>query len=82
MSPRITASPPAVSARTSSQTGGIIDIRIDAADGQSLAEVNIANNSNWNTANAKLSESPTGVHDIFVILKDEKNVEIDWIKFE
>ena len=71
-----------VSARTISETGGVIEIRIDAADGKLLAEVNVAKNSNWNMAEAKLSESPTGVHDLFVILKDDKNVEIDWVKFE
>jgi beta-xylosidase len=71
-----------VSAKTSSSTGGVIDIRIDAVEGKLLAEVNIANNKDWNTANTTLSESPTGIHDLFVILKDAKNVEIDWITFE
>jgi len=33
-------------------------------------------------AGAKLSVSPAGIHDLFVILKDATNVEIDWIKFE
>ena len=71
-----------VSTRASSETGGVVEIRIDAADGLLLAEVNIANNKAWNMAKANLSESPTGIHDLFVILKDNKNVEIDWIKFE
>ncbi len=70
-----------VSARTISETGGVIEIRIDAADGKLLAEVNVAKNDNWNMAEAKLSESPTGVHDLFVVLKDDKKVEIDWVKF-
>jgi beta-xylosidase len=71
-----------VSVKTSSPTGGVIDIRIDAVNGKLLAEVNIANNKDWNTADTVLSESPAGIHDLFVILKDTKNVEIDWIKFK
>jgi hypothetical protein len=71
-----------VSVKADSQTGGIIDIRIDANDGSLVAEVNIANNPDWNMANSTLKESPTGVHDLIVSLKDAKNVDIDWVKFE
>ena len=65
-----------------SSTGGSIEIRIDRIDGPLVAQVEIANHTDWNVASAKLSDSPSGVHDLFVILKDAKNVEIDWIKFE
>ena len=68
--------------KTSSQTGGAIDIRIDAVDGQLLAEADIAENTDWSVVKSALSGSPAGIHDMFVILKDSKIVEIDWIKFE
>ena len=71
-----------VSAKVSSETGGVIEIRIDAVDGKLLAEVEIPTNKEMNTVTATLSESPTGVHDLFVKLKDDKNVGIDWVKFE
>ena len=71
-----------VTAKSLSKTGGTIEIRVDANDGPLVAEVDIANNPEWNEAKASLKESPAGVHDLFVSLKDEKNVEIDWIKFE
>ena len=71
-----------VSVKASSSTGGVIDIRVDANDGPIVAEVNIANNTNWNETNSTLNESPAGIHDLIVTLKDAKNVEIDWIKFE
>ena len=71
-----------VSIKTSSTSGGVIDIRIDAIDGPLLAEVEIEDNTDWNVVNLTLSESPSGTHDLFVILKDSKTVEIDWIKFE
>jgi hypothetical protein len=65
-----------------SSTGGSIEIRLDRIDGPLVAQVEVANNTDWNAAHATLSVSPAGVHDLFVILKDAKNVEIDWIKFE
>ncbi|MBN2181497.1 MAG: family 43 glycosylhydrolase [Sedimentisphaerales bacterium] len=71
-----------VSIKTSSSTGGVIDIRIDAVDGPLLAKVNIADNTDWSVVNSNLSENPSGAHDLFVMLKDTKTVEIDWIKFE
>jgi oligosaccharide reducing-end xylanase len=72
----------AVIVRALSSTGGSIEIRIDRIDGPLVAQAEIENNTDWNLANVTLSESPAGVHDLFVILKDAKNVEIDWIKFE
>jgi hypothetical protein len=71
-----------VSVKTLSPTGGVIDIRIDAIDGSLLAQVDIADNTDWNVVNSTLSESPSGIHDLVVTLKGAKTVEIDWIKFE
>jgi hypothetical protein len=72
----------AIIVKALSSTGGNIEIRIDRIDGPLVAQAEIASNTDWNVANATLSESPAGIHDLFVILKDAKNVEIDWIKFE
>ena len=71
-----------VSVKSSSKTGGVVEIRVDANDGPVVAEVNIANNPEWNVVNSAIKESPSGVHDLIVTLKDAKNVEIDWVKFE
>ncbi len=71
-----------VSVKSSSQTGGVIDIRIDAVDGPSLAQVNIADNTDWSVSKSDLSEAPSGIHDLVVKLPDAKNVEIDWIQFQ
>ena len=71
-----------VSVRASSATGGVVEIRVDENDGPLVAQVDIANNTDWNLAKSALSESPSGIHDVIVLLKDAKNVEIDWIKFE
>jgi hypothetical protein len=72
----------AITVNALSSTGGHIEIRIDRIDGPLIAQVEIANNKDWKAAHATLSERPAGIHDLFVILKNETNVEIDWIKFE
>jgi hypothetical protein len=72
----------AVVVNAMSSTGGSIEIRIDNLDGPLVVQVEIANNTDWYVAHATLSASPAGIHDLFVILKDERNVGIDWIKLE
>jgi hypothetical protein len=72
----------AITVNALSSTGGRIEIRIDRIDGPLVAQVEIANNTKWNAAHATLYERPAGTHDLFVILKDSTNVEIDWVKFE
>jgi len=72
----------AVSVNALSSTGGRLEIRIDSLDGPPAARVEIKNSADWTIDSAALSNSPAGIHDLFVILKDAKNVEIDWIQFE
>jgi len=72
----------AVVANALSPTGGSIEIRIDRVDGPLVAQFEIAGNTDWKVTHATLSQSPAGIHDLFVILKEAKNVEIDWVKFE
>ncbi|MBN1974083.1 MAG: family 43 glycosylhydrolase [Sedimentisphaerales bacterium] len=71
-----------VSVKALSETGSTIEIRIDSIDGQLLAKVDIAKNSNLSEVKAAVSGSASGVHDLVVIHKDAKPVEIDWVKFE
>ena len=71
-----------VSVRSASETGGVVDIRVDAVDGPLLAQVNVAAGTDWNVSKSNLSESPSGVHDLVVVLPDTKNVEIDWVRFQ
>jgi beta-xylosidase len=71
-----------VSVRASSKTGGVVEIRVDANDGPVVAEVNIDKNANWNLATAAVKNSPSGVHDLIAILKDAKDVDLDWVKFQ
>jgi hypothetical protein len=65
-----------------SQTGCVVDIRMDKMDGPLAVQVDIPKNTDWTVVSSKLLEIPSGIHDVFVMLKDAKSVEIDWIKFE
>jgi hypothetical protein len=64
-----------------SQTGGILQIRIDKADGILLAEVKIPKGTGWNTVDIRLSKYQKGIHNLVVVLKDNNPVEVDWIRF-
>ncbi len=71
-----------VNIKAASHTGGSIEIRVDKIDGPLAARVKIPENTDWGIVSSKLSNIPSGIHDLVVILKDTKSVEIDWIKFE
>lgn len=70
-----------VNVRSASSTGGLIEIRLDKADGPLLAQVEIGKDVEWRIINAKLQGIPTGVHDLFVS-QNNNNVDLDWISFE
>jgi len=63
------------------QTGCILQIRLDKADGIILAEVKIPKSTGWNMIDTRLSKYQKGVRNLVVVLKDNNPVEIDWIQF-
>lgn len=72
----------AVKVRAVSTSGAILQIRIDNIKSPVIAELKIPGNNNWNSIKASLTGMKSGVHNLFVSLKDEKKVEVDWIRFE
>ena len=71
-----------VNIKAASHTGGSIEIRVDKIDGPLVAKVKIPENTDWDIVSSKLLNIPSSIHDLVVMLKDTKNVEVDWIKFE
>ena len=65
-----------------SKTEGILELRVNSINGPVVAEVKIHKSNNWENIKADLTKVETGVHNLFVILKYNSNVEIDWISFE
>jgi hypothetical protein len=68
--------------RTSSKTGGTIQVRLDKTDGPIIAQIEIPKGDELNIVNSPVSDYQPGIHNLIVILKDNINVEIDWISFE
>jgi len=70
-----------VQVNASSQTGGVIQIRLDKSDGLLLSEVRIPKSANLSLLNTRLSKFQKGIHNLVVVLKDYSTVDIDWIQF-
>jgi beta-xylosidase len=68
--------------RTKSKTGGTLQIRLNKVNGPIIAKVKIPKSNNWQTITSPLSEYTSGIHNIIVQLQDNKNVAVDWIRFE
>jgi len=71
-----------VQVKAFSEKGCTLQIRMDKADGFLIAEVKVPKGTSWNTIEAKLSRFQTGIHNLVVVLKDENQVEIDWVQFK
>jgi hypothetical protein len=70
-----------VRVNAASQTGGVIQIRLDKPDGLLLAEIKIPKNEDLNIVDARLLKYHKGIHNLAVILKDNSIMDIDWIQF-
>ena len=60
-----------------SHSGGILQIRLDKADGTLLAEVKIPEGTGWNTVDTRMLKFQKGIHNLVVVLKDNNPVEVD-----
>jgi len=63
-------------------TGGTLQIRTGSAKGTVVAEVQIPKSGEWKLAKGAVVKFPTGVQNLFVTLKDNQQVVVDWIRFE
>lgn len=71
-----------VKVRGVSPTGALVEIRAKSGDGPTLARVEVPKGSEWSTASSTVTNAPHGICDLFVSLKTEGSVELDWIRFE
>jgi hypothetical protein len=65
-----------------SETGGILQIRIDKTDGTLLSEIKIPKGNNWTAIEAKVKKYQQGVHHLVVVSKGGNPIEVDWLRFE
>ena len=71
-----------VSIKALSQTGAVLQVRLNNSDGPVIALVEVPKDSEWSTVKTPLSEFQSGIHNLVVQLRDNNDVEIDWIRFE
>jgi hypothetical protein len=65
-----------------SNSGGTLQLRLDKPDGPAIAETKIPKGTEWKIIKASLTSFKPGVHNLIVSLKDNSDVEVDWISFE
>jgi hypothetical protein len=68
--------------RATSKTGGTVQVRLDKVNGPVIAEIEIPRGIEWKIISSPLSEYQPGIKNLIVLLKDNANVEIDWISFK
>ena len=71
-----------VSVKTVSPASGVLQIRLHNAAGPVIAEIKIPAGNKWQIVKAPVSGSKPGVQHLFISSKDNKPVEVDWIRFE
>jgi hypothetical protein len=66
-----------------SSAGGLLQIRVDRLDGPVIAEGGDVNNGiGWQTVTIPLQRFLPGEHNLFLISRDDRQVDVDWIRFE
>jgi hypothetical protein len=68
--------------RVLSSTGGTLEVRLDNSDGTLLARMEVPKGKDWSTLRSILLVSPSGIHNVAVLLRNDNKVEVDWIRFE
>lgn len=71
-----------VTARVQSPNGGTLQIRINDREGPVLAEIQVTAGNKWQPVKVPLVRFEPGLHNLFVVSKDNNRVEIDWAGFE
>lgn len=71
-----------VNVRTLSKKGGTLQLRLNSLDGPVIGQLEIPKSNEWKIINSSISEFQPGIHNLVVILIDNKTVEMDWIKFK
>ena len=71
-----------VNINVESNTGGVLQIRLDDLKSPVVAEIKIPKGNEWKITKALVPSFKPGVHNLFVTLEDGSNVEVDWLSFE
>jgi len=71
-----------ITANVRAVNGGVLQVRINSSDGPVIAEITIPKSNEWKLIQAQVMKYQTGIKNLFVVLKDGIQTEIDWISFK
>lgn len=72
-----------VNMRVSSAAGGVLQVRVDGLNGPMIAEARVdPGRSGWRIVTVPLQRWLPGIHHSWLISEDDRQIEVDWIRFE
>jgi hypothetical protein len=71
-----------VKVRALSTTGATIEVRIGRHDGPAIARIEIPKSNDWKLIDSHLLVTQPGIHNLIIVLRDNKSIGIDWMDFE
>jgi len=74
--------PKKIKARVYAERGGKLEVRLGGANGTVISEIEVPRHFDWIVIDSPVKGNPTGVQHLWVSLKGNNKVEIDWINFE
>lgn len=67
--------------RYQSTTGATLELRAGSLNGELISSIILPKSSAWKSSNVKISGLKAGNKDLFVLMKNNGAVEVDWIRF-
>lgn len=71
-----------ISVRAASKTGATLQLRLNSSEGAVIGELKVPKQSEWTVLKTPLLLFRPGIQNLFVVLKDNADAEIDWVSFE
>jgi hypothetical protein len=71
-----------ISLKSRSTNGSVIEIHADKIDGPLISKVKVNSSDIWTFSKGTVAKTPYGIHDLFIVLKDQNPTELDWLRFE
>lgn len=72
----------AIVVKAKCEKGGVLQIRTKGIDKTVIAEVKVPKSSDWEEVKLPLLKFDSGIQNLFLVSKEDNEIEVDWIKFE
>jgi hypothetical protein len=71
----------ALAVRAKAPRGGVLEIRLDKAEGTPVGRVRLDPAQDWKNTRVSVKNIPAGVHDVIVTQSESNAVAVDWVSF-